>query len=118
MTNSKGAGRLREKMFFQRRQLLDDGFGNEQAGDWETIFTSAAGLTPLKGSEPVIASRLSGVQPFVLRIRSCRAARDVTTAWRAVDVRNQSRIFNITSVANFDEKNAYLDMMAVQGVAT
>ncbi|NZD50537.1 head-tail adaptor protein [Rhizobium leguminosarum] len=118
MSKTTGAGGLREKLHFQRRELADDSYGNEQSGDWQTIFTTAAGLSPLKGSEPVIASRLSGVQPFILQIRSCREARDVTTAWRAVDARNPSRIFNITSVANFDEKNAYLDMMAVQGVAT
>ncbi|MBX5285178.1 head-tail adaptor protein [Rhizobium sp. NLR10a] len=118
MTEIKGAGRLRERLHFQRRQLVDDGFGNEQAGDWIIVFTTAAELKPLKGSEPVIASRLSGVQPFVIQIRSCSEARGVTTAWRAVDARNPSRIFNITSMANFDEKNAYLDLMAVQGVAT
>jgi head-tail adaptor len=118
MTDTKGAGRLREKLHFQSRQLVDDGFGNQQAGDWVVVFTAAAELKPLKGSEPVVASRLSGVQPFVIQIRSCSDARSVTTAWRAVDARNPSRIFNITSVANFDEKNAYLDMMAVQGVAT
>lgn len=112
------AGKLREKLHFQRRAIVDDGFGNEQSGDWETVFTTAAELKPLKGSEPVIASRLSGVQPFIIQIRSCRDARDATTAWRAVDARNPARIFNITSVANFDEKNAYLDLMAVQGVAT
>ncbi|MDO3431187.1 head-tail adaptor protein [Rhizobium sp. CBN3] len=112
------AGNLRERLHFQTRAIVDDGFGNEQSGDWETVFTAAAELRPLKGSEPVIASRLSGVQPFVIQIRSCIEARVVTTAWRAVDARNPSRIFNITSAANFDEKNRYIDMMATQGVAT
>lgn len=118
MTDKRGAGKLREKLLFQRRALVDDEMGNEQAGDWETVFTASARLIPLKGSEPVMASRLSGVQPFILQIRSCSAARDVNPAWRAVDARNLSRVFNIKSAANFDEKNAYVDMMAVQGVAT
>ncbi|EJC75560.1 bacteriophage head-tail adaptor [Rhizobium leguminosarum bv. trifolii WSM2012] len=118
MAKPIGAGRLREKLHFQTRAIVDDGFGNEQAGDWEAVFTTAAELKPLRGSEPVIASRLSGVQPFIIQIRSCLEARAITTAWRAVDARNQSRIFNITSAANFDEKNRYIDMMATQGVAT
>jgi head-tail adaptor len=118
MTDKRGAGQLREKLLFQRRAVVDDGMGNEQAGDWETQFTAAADLIPLRGGEPVIAARLAGVQPFVIRTRSCVTARAVTTAWRAVDARNPSRIFNITSAANVDQKNAYLDLMATQGVAT
>jgi head-tail adaptor len=112
------AGKMRERLEFQKREMVDDGFGNEVAGDFVTVFTDAAELIPLKGGEPVIAARLSGVQPFIVRVRSSTATRDVTTAWRAIDARNAPRIFNITSVANYDQKNAYLDMMATQGVAT
>jgi head-tail adaptor len=118
MANRTGAGAMREKLHFQMRAMVDDGFGNEQAGDFATQFTTAAQLIPLKGSEPVIAARLAGVQPYIIRIRSSVSARGVTVAWRAVDARNPSRIFNITSAANVDEKNAYIDMMATQGVAT
>lgn len=112
------AGKMREKLHFQARAMVDDGFGNEQAGDFATVFTAAAELIPLKGGEPVLAARLTGVQPFVIQIRGSTAARGLTTAWRAVDARNPSRIFNITSVANVDQKNAYIDLMATQGVAT
>ncbi|MBO9194331.1 head-tail adaptor protein [Rhizobium sp. 16-449-1b] len=118
MAKPTGSGALRERLHFQSRAMVDDGYGNEQAGDFATVFTTAARLTPIKGSEPVIASRLAGVQPYIISIRSCVAARAVTTAWRAVDARNPSRIFNITSAANVDEKNAYIDMMATQGVAS
>ncbi|WP_028753714.1 head-tail adaptor protein [Rhizobium leucaenae] len=113
-----GIPRLREKLHFQVRALVDDGFGNEVSGDFATQFTAAAELIPLTGSEPVIAARLTGVQPYIIRVRSHVAARAVATAWRAVDARNPSRLFNITSAANIDEKNAYIDMMATQGVAT
>ncbi|MDR7147152.1 head-tail adaptor protein [Rhizobium sp. BE258] len=109
---------MREKLNFQQRSLVDDGYGNEQAGDFATVFSAAAELIPLKGGEPVLAARLTGTQPFIIRIRSCVAARVVTTAWRAVDARNPSRIFNLTAAANVDQKNAYIDLMATQGVAT
>jgi len=118
MTDKRGAGKLREKLLFQRRALVDDGFGNEVAGDWETQFTAAADLIPLRGGEPVIASRLVGVQPFIVRIRSCSAALAVDPSWRAVDARQASRIFNITAAVDPDNKNAWIDMMATQGVAT
>ncbi|QIG68371.1 head-tail joining protein [Rhizobium phage RHph_Y3_56_1] len=118
MTETRGAGTLREKLLFQCRAIVDDGFGNEQSGDWETKFAAAAELIPLKGGEPVLAARLTGVQPYIIRIRSCTDARAVTSAWRAVDARHQSRSFNITAAVDPDNKNAWLDLMATQGVAT
>lgn len=118
MTDTRGAGKLREKLLFQRRAIVDDGFGNEQSGDFATVFTAAAELIPLKGGEPVLAARLSGVQPFIIKIRGCNAARDVTPAWRAVDARNPVRLFNITAAVDPDNKNAWIDIMATQGVAT
>ena len=118
MADLPSAGRLREKVWLQVRDKVNDGYGNVESGDWETQFTAAARLTPLRGSEAVMASRLSGVQPYILGIRSGRQAREVTTAWRAVDARNPKRIFNIRSVANYDEKNAWLDLMVDDGVAT
>lgn len=111
-------GKRREKLHFQSRGVVEDDYGNEVSGPFATVFTEYAELMPLKGGESVLASRLSGVQPFIIRIPGSTAARDVTTAWRAVDARNPSRIFNITSVANFDQKNAGIDMMATQGVVT
>ncbi|NEI48652.1 head-tail adaptor protein [Rhizobium leguminosarum] len=118
MTDTRGAGKLRQKLLFQRRAIVDDGMGNEQSGDFATIFTAAAELIPLKGGEPVLAARLSGVQPFIIKIRGCSAARGVTPAWRAVDARNPAKLFNITAAVDPDNKNAWLDIMATQGVAT
>lgn len=112
------AGKMRQKLHFQRRGPADDGYGNPQSGKFETVFTDYAELIPLKGGEPVIAARLTGTQPYVIRIRSSARSREVVTSWRAVDARDTSRVFNITAVANFDQKNAYLDMTATQGVAT
>lgn len=114
---ASGAGALRERLEFQKRTTSPDEYGNEQTA-WMTVFTDAAGLTPLKGSETVIAARLTGTQPYIIRIRGSAAARAVTTAWRAVDARNPTRIFNIRSAANFDAKNAYIEFMADDGVAT
>jgi len=111
------SGALRQKIDFQARVTSPDEYGNEQT-EWVTQFAEPAELIPLKAGESVIAARLTGTQPFVIRIRSSQRARGVTTAWRAIDARNPSRIFNITSVANFDQKNAWLDMMATEGVAT
>lgn len=112
------AGKLRERLHFQRRAEGEDGYGNPQSGEFETVFTDAAELLPLKGSEPVIAARLTGVQPYIVRVYSNGNTRIVGPSWRAVDARNPERIFNITAAANIDQKNRMIDFMATQGVAT
>jgi hypothetical protein len=57
------------------------------------------------------------VQPVRITVRSSSRTRTITTGWRAIDMRDETRVFNITSPpANLDEKNAYLDIMAQLGV--
>lgn len=111
-----GAGELRERLSFQRRLAVDDGYGNPVSGDWTEQFTCAARIQPLKGGEGVQAARLSGTQPVILAIRLSVAARQVTTSWRAVDVR-RGTIYNLTSLANMDERGAMLEILAVSGEA-
>lgn len=113
------AGKMRQKLHFQRRgPTFENEYGNEQAGKFETVFSEFAEFIPLRGGEPVIAARLTGTQPYVMRVHSNTNSRQVSTAWRVVDARDPSRVFNITSIVNSDQKNGYLDMMATQGVAT
>ncbi|MGV1856949.1 phage head completion protein [Rhizobium rhizogenes] len=118
MAKKPGAGLLRQKLKFQRREMIDDGAGNEQAGDFATMFSAEAELIPLKGGEPVLAARLTGTQPYIIRIRSCFAAREVDTSWRVVDARNPARIFNIMAAVDPSNKNAWIELMATHGVAT
>lgn len=115
---SLSAGKRRKLVLMQKRGEGEDEYGNPQSDAFATLFESTAELIPLKGSEPVIAARLTGVQPYVVRIPSCAAAREVTTAWRIVDKRDPRRIFNITSIADMDQKNRMLDIMATQGEAS
>ncbi|RVL04778.1 head-tail adaptor protein [Sinorhizobium meliloti] len=118
MAKKPSAGRMHQRLHFQKRSTVDDGYGNEISGPYETVFTAAAELIPLRGGEPVQAARLVGVQPYTVRIRSCAAAREVTPSWRIVDARNASRVMNIRTVTNPDQKNAWLDLLVDDGVAT
>lgn len=118
MAKRPSAGRMRDKLHFQKRTMVDDGMGNEVAGDFTTVFTDVAELVPLRGSEPVQAARLTGVQPYLVRIRSYPASREITPAWRAVDARNDKRVLNIRTVTNPDQKSTWLELLVDDGVAT
>jgi head-tail adaptor len=113
------AGELRERLRFERRPTTaDDGYGNVEGG-WRVMFEEYARVRPMTGSETVISARLAGVQPVRMTVRSSTRTRQITTGWRAVDMRDENRVFNITAPpANLDEKNAYLDIMAQLGVPT
>jgi head-tail adaptor len=118
MAASRGAGKLRDRLHFQRRDNVQDDYGNTRAGDWVTVFTAAAEFIPLRGGETVMAARLAGQQPYVIRIRSFAQSRAVDPSWRIVDARNEERVFNITAIVDPDNKRAWLDVTATQGVAT
>lgn len=105
---------MREKLHFQARTEVDDGFGNVTSGPFQTVFTEPARLRPGLGSETVQAARLQGVQPYTITIRSSARTRAITPAWRAVDARNASRIFDIKAIANPDEWGRDLSIVAVQ----
>lgn len=110
------AAELRERVAFQRRTLADDGYGNE-VGEWSEVFRTAARIKPARGAESIQASRLSGRQPVVITVRSSSNTRQVRTEWRVIDIR-QETIYNIRSIVNPDERNAFLEMECDSGVAT
>lgn len=108
------AGELRERIAFAIVAEADSAYGTI-AGEWADQFTVAARIQPLRGSEPVIAQRLQGVQPVVIKVRSSSDTRRITTAWRARDDR-KGTLFNIRSVTP-DERRVYIEMIAEAGVA-
>lgn len=110
----KGAGSLSERVvFMEPSEAVVDGAVTQGYID---KFTDAARLQPRMGSEPIIASRLAGTQPYTLTVRSSVATRAVTPAWRARHART-GKTYDIKSVANVDERNAYIEMMVVEGQA-
>lgn len=115
MRKRKGAGSLSERIAFLEPDDIDDGYGGITTGYVER-FQDAARLQPSMGSEPVIASRLAGIQPYTMTVRSSVATRAVTPAWRVRNVRS-GKTYNIKAVVNIDERNAYIEMLVVEGQA-
>lgn len=114
-----GAGALSERVAFLEPDNIDDGYGGITTGYVER-FSDAARLQPLFGSrltvESVVASRLASEQPYNLIVRSSSATRAVGPDWRVRNVRN-GRTYNIKTIVNPDERNAYLEMLIVEGQA-
>lgn len=120
------AGELRERVTFEKRTAVDDGYGN-MSGDWAGAFLDdsspqvnkqfAARIKPARGGESIQAARLAGHQPVLITVRSTVNTRTITTDWRVRDV-HKDVLYNIRSIVNSDERNFYLDMECDSGVAT
>lgn len=108
------AGELREKVAFEEQAVSDSSHGIV-AGDWEEQFRVSARIRPLIGSEPVIAQRLTGVQPVIITVRSNANARRIVAAWRVKNVRTGT-LYQIRAVTP-DETRDYIDLLCEAGVA-
>ena len=106
--------KLSGRVSFAARSIVDDGYGNER-GDWVDQFTVWAGITYLRGSEAVIASRLEGKQPAVMRVRVSPQTRLITTDWRATDLRT-GEVYNIATKVETPDR-VFFDLTATSGVA-
>jgi SPP1 family predicted phage head-tail adaptor len=110
-----GAGILDKKLRFERRAPANDPQGNTE-GDWVPVLTRRARVKPLAPNETVIASRLQGVTPFEVTVRSDSDTRSISEAWRAVNV-HTGEAYNIGPVVNPDERNRYLIFTCTRGSA-
>lgn len=112
-----GAGDLNQRVHCQRRSNIIDSYGKEiPGGPFETIFTVAAEMKPLRGSEAVMANRLAGRQPYIVRLRNSSQSRKITSDWQLVDKRNPSRVFAVKSPpADPDGTRQWLDIMVMEG---
>jgi head-tail adaptor len=109
-----GAGDLRDRITFEARALDANG---DALGTFEPQFTVWAHLRWLRGSEAALQQRLEGRQPVALVIRDSAQARQITTAWRALNARVEGQAFNITSVSPAQERG-FIDILATTGGPT
>lgn len=108
-----GAGDLRERIAFDKRADADDGFGNAQ-GPWQEQFTVWAHVAYRRGSEPVIARRLVGVQPVAITVRATPQTRTISAEWRARNTRT-GETYAIKSPPAESRDRAFLELMAETG---
>lgn len=110
------AAELRHKIDLQVRTLIDDGYGNEIAGPYETQATVHAKFHYLRGGEEVMAGRLAGKQPAIITVRQNAATRALTTDWRILTQDDEA--WNIRSITDSDGRRAWLEILAEKGVSS
>lgn len=111
------AGRLKERVRFDRRATIaDDGTGNV-LGDWETYLGPVwAEIKPARGGEVVQMARLQGLRAVEILIRSNSIARSLLTSDRAVNIFS-GEIFNIRLIEDRDMGKQFLNITAESGGA-
>lgn len=107
---------LFERVAWAKRGIQSDGYGNEVTGDWEDQFQTRANFKFLRGSEAVIASRLEGKQPVIVRIRANLKTRLIDTDWRMRDVRT-GKLYAVRSIIPTQDR-AFIDITTETGVAS
>jgi len=124
---SRGAGQLFERVAFDRRITEPDGYGNEQQRFVEQ-FQRRAGFTFLRGGETVVASRLEGRQPILVRVRRDSQTLAISPDWQMRDVRNGSwqgdgsadvwsgPFYAVRSISETSDRQ-FLDVLVESGVA-
>lgn len=110
------AGSTRHRITFERRQDVDDGFGNTQAG-WVEQFTVWGQVKPKLGGEAVVAARLQSQNTVNISVRQSRRTRLIREDWRARDV-PEGVEYAIKSIIDPDDGGAWLELLCQTGVAS
>mgnify|MGYP003644067191 CR=1 FL=1 len=99
------AGGLRHRITIQSVGTSYDDYG-DLSDSWTTLASVWASISPISGTEKDIASELTGVVTHSIRVR-----------YRAgISAQNRiefgSRVFQIESVRNWDERNIFIEILA------
>ncbi len=113
-------GRMRQKVQLQSKTTSNDGGGSAAITTWTTFATVFASIEPQSGAERLFGDQLQ--EPITHKI-TVRYRRDLTFKNRIVysftnqEVTN-TRYFNIRRVINVDNRDKFLELLCVEGVAT
>lgn len=111
------AGDLRWRVRFDKQSTGEDPYGGTVSG-WEEQFSRSAEIIPMKGGEPVMAQRLTGTQPVLIKVRFDSMTRTIEPSWRAVEMLNGTpvRYYAIKSPPeDMERERQYITMVAVSG---
>lgn len=113
------AGDLKWRVRFDKQVEEQDAAGGVLS-DWQEQFTRAAEIKPLKGSEPVMAQRLTGTQPCLIIVRYDSLTKTIGADWRVVELLNNVpvRYYAIKAPPEDMERDRqFITIVAVSGDA-
>lgn len=110
-----GPNNLYYRFTAQKRTAQEDGYGNT-VSDFVEQFTISGAIKHRRGGEDVLASRLGGVHPLLIIVRSTELTRKITTDWRLIDARNNTE-YAIRDVTPETDR-AFITLLCESGVAT
>ena len=85
--------------------------------DWSDQGTVAAEFVHLRGGETVMAGRLQGRHPLVVRVRASALTREVGPDWRLTDTRTGT-VYAVRDVTvHPDGDRAWIDILCESGTA-
>lgn len=113
-----GSGDLRHRVSFEKRAVVDDGYGNPVSGDWTEQFSVRAAFRPGGLSEAVVAARLEGNQVLNVYVRTSTQTRQITSEWRMiVKDRDINRVYAVTAQPDDLTTPGFIYFQAKSGVA-
>jgi SPP1 family predicted phage head-tail adaptor len=111
-----GAGQMQERVAFDKRTGVDDGYGNIVPGPFEEQFRAWAKFVRLNASETVMAGRLESHTAIIMQIHPSSLAKQIDTDWQARDVRRGTH-YNIREISE-DPSHQLFELLAESNVAT
>ena len=112
--NPVSAGMLTRRIQIERPSTLKDSLG-APSRTWIHVATVWADISPLSGREAVIANRISAEVTHQITVR-CQSVFDNPQLVAQMRVLYKSRIFNIHSALNEDEKRTQIILLASEGL--
>ena len=100
------AGALRHRITVQSNTDAYDDYG-DLSNSWDTGSEIWGSVNPISGKEEDLGSELVGVVTHFIKVRY-RASISVSVANRIVF---DSRVFQIESVRNWQERNVFLELL-------
>lgn len=110
------AGRLRHRVLVEKNLGESYSDAGTPVEVWATVVERWAAIEPLTGREPVVGDQ---VKPEVTHTVRLRYTQNVNPGWRVkwIDPKtNLSRVFNIDSVMDRDERHKELTLNVVEQV--
>lgn len=113
------SGDLKWRVRFDKQVEQNDPAGGSMAV-WREQFNRAAEISPLQGGESVMAQRLTGTQPVLIKVRFDSLTRTIEESWRAVEILNGIAVRHYAIKAppeDMERERQFITIVAVAGVA-